>query len=379
MVADRFLATVAAVLVLLLFAQDARAADQIPSQLADEAFWSLIGRLSEDEGVYPTGSFISNELGFQNPIPGAQSRTKPGGVYLGVGPEQNFTYIAAFRPKIAFIIDIRRQNLLDHLFYKALFELSDDRSAFLGRLFCSERPVGLTDASSLDELFAAYASAPRTEAAFARNRDAVVELLRKTHGFPLSAQDLDGLGKVYRAFFHFGQDITYDSELPPAAPRPAPKNQRESPSYAAMARATDQLGTNHNFLASEDNYRAVRDLEMRNLVVPVVGDFAGPKAIKAIGAYLREHQAPVTVFYTSNVERYLLQQPNAETPNGGWRRFIENVEALPLDSSSLFIRVSKGSYVNQPIPSVSQRIQDTLQAVSEGRIKSRSDLFSPVK
>ncbi len=379
MTADGLRAAVAAVLVLLLFALDARAADQIPSQLSDEAFWGLIGRLSEDEGVYPTGSFISNELGFQNPIPGAQSSTKPGGVYLGVGPEQNFTYIAAFRPKIAFIIDIRRQNLLDHLFYKALFELSDDRSAFLGRLFCSERPVGLTDASSLDELFAVYARAPRTEAAFAKNRDAVVELLRKTHGFPLSARDLDGLEKVYRAFFHFGQNITYDSELPPAEPRPAPKNQRESPSYAAMARATDQHGTNHNFLASEDNYRAVRDLEMRNLVVPVVGDFGGPKAINAIGAYLREHRALVTVFYTSNVERYLLQQLNAETPNGGWRRFIENVEALPLDSSSLFIRVSKGSYVNQPIPSVWQRIQETLQAVREGRIKSRSNLFSPVK
>jgi hypothetical protein len=213
----------------------------------------------------------------------------------------------------------------------------------------------------------------------ARNRDAVVEQLQKTHGFPLSAQDLDELEKVYRAFFHFGQDITYDSELPSAKPRPAPKHQRQSPSYAAMARATDQLGTNHNFLASEDNYRAVRDLEVRNLVVPVAGDFGGPKAIKAIGAYLREHQAPVTVFYTSNVEPYLLQQPNAETPNGGWQRFIENVEALPLDSSSLFIRVRKGSYADQPIPSAWQPIQDTLQAVRGGRIKNRSDLFSERK
>lgn len=90
-------------------------------------------------------------------------------------------------------------------------------------------------------------------------------------------------------------------------------------------------------------------------------------------------KAPVTVFYTSNVEPYLLQQPNAETPNGGWQKFIENVESLPLDTSSLFLRVRKGSYVDQPIPSVLQPIQDTLQAVREGRIKKRSDLFSAAK
>ena len=58
-------------------------------------------------------------------------RAKPGGVYLGVGPEQNFTYIAAIRPKIAFITDIRRGNLQLHLMYKALFELSADRAEFV--------------------------------------------------------------------------------------------------------------------------------------------------------------------------------------------------------------------------------------------------------
>ena len=56
--------------------------------------------------------------------------TKPGGVYLGVGPDQNFTYILALQPKIAFIIDIRRQNMLQHLMYKALIEISKDRADF---------------------------------------------------------------------------------------------------------------------------------------------------------------------------------------------------------------------------------------------------------
>ena len=57
-------------------------------------------------------------------------------------PEQNFTYIAALKPKMAFIIDIRRGNLQLHLMYKALFELSSDRADFIFRLFSRKRPEG---------------------------------------------------------------------------------------------------------------------------------------------------------------------------------------------------------------------------------------------
>ena len=67
---------------------------------------------------------------------------RPGGVYLGVGPEQNFTYIAALKPKMVFITDIRRGNLHMQLMYKALFELSADRAEFVSRLFTKKRPGG---------------------------------------------------------------------------------------------------------------------------------------------------------------------------------------------------------------------------------------------
>ena len=76
-------------------------------------------------------------------------------VYLGVGPEQNFTYIAALKPKMAFIVDVRRGNLQLHLMYKALFELSSDRADFIFRLFSRKRPEGLGPKSTADEIFAA--------------------------------------------------------------------------------------------------------------------------------------------------------------------------------------------------------------------------------
>ena len=64
-------------------------------------------------------------------------------MYLGVGPEQNFPYIIALKPGMAIIFDMRRGNLHEHLLYKAMFELSNDRADFLSRLFSRARPAGL--------------------------------------------------------------------------------------------------------------------------------------------------------------------------------------------------------------------------------------------
>ena len=126
---------------LLPFLIPVRAAEPLPEKLSDEAFWKTITDFSEEGGYFRFENFLSNELGFQLVIPQLKEITKPGGVYLGVGPEQNFTYIVALQPKIAFIIDIRRQNMLELMMYRAFFELSPDRADFLSRLFARKRPA----------------------------------------------------------------------------------------------------------------------------------------------------------------------------------------------------------------------------------------------
>jgi hypothetical protein len=93
----------------------------------------------------------------------------------------------------------------------------------------------------------------------------------------------------------------------------------------------DGTGTQRSYLANEANYRVLRDLEKNNLIVPLVGDFAGDKALRSVGQYVKQHGATVTAFYTSNVEQYLFQSDD-------WRKFFTNVGTLPLDSSSTFIR-----------------------------------------
>src|SRR5437867_3906834 len=128
----------------------------LPTKLSDSAFWKLVTDISEPGGMFRSDNFVSNEITFQWVIPDLLRTTKPGGVYLGVGPDQNFTYIVALKPKMAIIFDIRRQNMMQHLMYKALIEMSADRVEFASKLFSRKKPEGLTANSSPEDLFKAY-------------------------------------------------------------------------------------------------------------------------------------------------------------------------------------------------------------------------------
>jgi hypothetical protein len=314
-----------AMLLVLAFSGSALRA-QLPAKLADSAFWKLVNDISEPGGTFRSDNFVSNEITYQWVIPDLLRTTRPGGVYLGVGPDQNFTYIVALHPKIAFIFDIRRQNMLTHLMYKALIEQSSDRADFVSRLFARQRPSGLDTASSAETIFSAYTTVPPDSARFRRTISSIRDRLTKVHGFALSDEDLNTITYVYEAFVSWGPDITYNS------------NQRngymrgQMPSYAALQVATDSDRVHRSYLSSEATFRALKQLELDNLLVPVVGDFAGPKAIRAVGQYLKERRATVTAFYLSNVEQYLFNQGDDA------RNFFENVATLPIDSTSTFIR-----------------------------------------
>src|ERR1044071_7415530 len=145
-------ATVAlALAVLALPTPSTGAASRLPSRLTDKEFWQLSTDASEQDGYFRSDNLTSNETGFLHVVGDLVARTKPGEVYLGVGPEQNYTYIAATRPAMAIVFDIRRGNLLLQLMYKAIFELTKDRAAFVSMLFSRPRPPGLTAETSRSE------------------------------------------------------------------------------------------------------------------------------------------------------------------------------------------------------------------------------------
>jgi hypothetical protein len=351
----------------------APSAAEIPARLSDSTFWRMITDFSEPGGFFRSDNFVSNETSFQYVIPELRRTTRPGGVYLGVAPDQNFTYLVALKPRIAFIVDIRRQNMIHHLMYKAMIEMAPDRAGFMSLLFARARPKGVDGDATPEALFNAFANVPTDTVQFAANLSAITEWLTKRHGFALSATDLQSLEYVYRAFITAGPDITY------AFPNGGGRGIGRWPSFAQLMLESDGQGNNHAYLASETNFHVLKQLETNNLIVPLVGNFSGDKTLRALGRYLKDHGATVTVFYTSNVEQYLFQQGD------DWQRFYANVATLPLDSTSTFIRsLSNGTGFRPGSPN-SRSIQllssmlETLKAVKDGRVQTYYDMIQLAK
>ena len=351
------------------------AAPSIPERISDEAFWQMVSDYSEPGGFFRSDNFVSNEITFQWVLPELMTPSRQGGVYLGVGPDQNFTYIVGMQPKIAFIVDIRRQNMLHHLLYKALIELSPDRAEFLSRLFSRPRPAGLDASTGATALFQAYAAAAPDSQLFARNMTAVKDHLVGKHRFALTSDDLRTIEYVYTAFFAAGPDLTYSFSMPGRGSNMMFYGRR-MPTYAELQMENDGQGEQRAYLATEANYRVLRDLERNNLIVPLVGDFAGDKALRSVGKYVRDNGATITAFYTSNVEQYLFQSDD-------WRRFFSNVAALPVDTSSTFIRAvfnfnTVPSATGTPGPrsrTMLAPIAEQVRAFADGRLQTYWDVI----
>lgn len=308
-----------------------RGAGSLPSALTDREFWRITTEFSEADGYFRSDNLLSNEITYPAILPELVKAAPAERVYMGVGPEQNFNYIAVLRPKIAFIIDIRRGNRNLQLLYKALFEISADRAEFVSKLFSKRRPAGLGRGSTPSQIFSAFDMIATSEDLYRQNLKAVTDDLVGKHHFDLSSGDLNGIEFVYGAFKEFGPDIRYSSTQGGGGGFGG----FNQPSYAELMKAADANGSPASYLATEESFRVLKDLEAGNLLVPVIGNFGGPKAIRAVGQYLKDHNAVVSAFYLSNVEMYLSQQSL-------WDDFCRNVATLPLDGGSTFIRSARG-------------------------------------
>jgi hypothetical protein len=292
-----------------------------------------------------------------------------GGVYVGVGPDQNFTYIAKIRPKLAIIVDIRRDNLLQQLMYKALFERSRNRIEYLCLFF--GKPVPRTkgwEEKSIKELVEYIDSTPSDSKLIDRT---IGEIRRDVQrfGVPLLPADLETIERIHRAFYVSGLDIRYSSHYRP--PRSI------YPTYRDLLLERDLNGQMQNYFNSEEDFRFLKNMEEQDLIVPVIGDLAGTQSVKAVGQYIAGMKEKVSAFYVSNVEFYLARQVVFD-------KFIDNLKDLPIDNRSLIIR----SYFNYYAPphrqavgdhfstQLLQRIDDLLKQCAAGECDSYHDIVN---
>ena len=328
------------------------------SKLPATEFSRLIREFSEKGGYFHSDNFTSNETSYLHVVGKLREMGIAGGAYIGVGPEQNFTYIAKIRPRIAFVVDIRRQAMLQHLLYKALFHMSESRKEFLSRLI--SRPIGpegnTGKSASLEQLLESLTAASPSREMMTTNLAKIREMLRGEFQLPLSLEDQEQLEYVFSTFYRDGIRIGY------RAAGIYWGGYSRFPNLRDLILQPDLNGIPGNFLASDEDYRFVRSLHMRNRIIPLVGDFAGPRAIASVGNYLQENGYTVRAFYTSNVEQFLFQ-------NGVFESFVDNIRRLPIDANSVFIRaVTRGHPAYVPghrTTTLLQRISVFLQDYDE--------------
>jgi hypothetical protein len=295
-----------------------------PRPQSSGAFAARIAALSEPGGYFDTDNLISNERSYQQVFPELERRNVRGGVYVGVGPDQNFSYIAGIRPSIAFIVDIRRDNLLLHLLFKALFDQAGSRIEYLALLFGRPVPGDLAEwrDSSIDRLVQ-YLNRPPLDARSLDSTRLRLESVIKGFGVPLSAEDLMTIGRFHRRFIEEGLALQFES-----AGRPP---QSYYPTYEDLLLETDGAGRQRNYLASEESFQFIKSLQARDRVIPVVGNLSGPKALSAIGRVVIERGESLSALYTSNVEFYLDRE-------GSYQRFIGNLSHMPYTRRTVIIR-----------------------------------------
>jgi hypothetical protein len=337
----------------------------LPARMSDAEYWKLLSDISEPGGYFRiTDNYTSNEPEIGRLFSMLRQRGTTGGVYIGVGPEQNLTYIAAIKPQMAFVIDIRRQAVVQHLMYKAIFELATDRADFISILFGKPRPTGLSPDAPIQSIWDAYMRVRSDSALAARHFESIRTRLVTTHGFALDANEAEQLRTVYWAFFFWGPAITTRGA-------PGGRGGGNGSSFADLTGySTDDAGVPRSFLGTAEDYITVKNLHEKNLIVPVSGDFAGPKALRAIGTWLTERGATMRAFYLSNVEQYLFQ-------DGKQQAFYDNAATLPVDSASVFIRpyaFRRGAVVESLCP-----ISAFLVSARAGRVQSNNDALGCVR
>ena len=327
-------------------------------------FAQLVERVSEPNGYFDTDNLISNETSYLHVMGKLRKLNVSGGAYIGVGPDQNFSYMAQIRPRIAFIIDIRRDNQLQHLLFKSLFALSRNRVEYLCLLFGKPLPSDFAK-WNIAQVVEYLDKTPADRKRFEATR-ALITAKLKTVGLKLDDKDIATINRIHEEFFSAGLDLKFTSHH--RSPR------SYYPNYRDLMLEKDLTGKQANYLVNEDDFQFLKSLEDRNLVIPAVGNFAGDKAFLEVSKILKERGEKVSAFYTSNVEYYLMG-------DGTFDRYAENIKRLPMEKNGVLIRSYFGNTFSYQLPQAvpgyySAQLLQPLESFVKGNFQSYRDLIA---
>ena len=261
----------------------AQSLSRVPERLTDAEFWTLVSDISEPGGYFRiTDNFTSNEMEVSQVSTMLHATKTSGGAYIGVGPEQNFSYIAAVRPAVAFVIDIRRQAVIQHLMFKALFELSKNRADFISLTFSKPKPASADTITNIQSLWNSYQTVATDTALARRDYQRVSEQLTKTHGFKLTAEEIESLKWVWDAFTQYGPTISTQSAQGGGGfggGRGGRGGANRGTFVSLTAQALDSVGMPQTFLSTDDNFQFIKHFAREESDHSRVRRFCGTESV----------------------------------------------------------------------------------------------------
>ncbi|MFC1513480.1 hypothetical protein ACFL5P_00550 [candidate division KSB1 bacterium] len=328
--------------------------------ISPEEFTNMIISMSEYGGYFSSDNWVTNEVTYLDVIKPLEKLKIEGGVYMGVASNQNFTYIAAIRPELVFFVDIRHMNRMQHLVYKILFEESDTRAEFFSLLF--SKPLGKEGSpgkdTNVDEIVNYFYRIPSNAEMLQKTCDKIIKTLKDKYKYPLETADEREIDYVLRMFHTYNLDITYQGYY---------TSRSRWPRLSDLMRTTDFEGDQLNAFNSRDKFLYIKELYHKNRIIPLTGNFAGTKAIRAVAEYLKAHDLTVTAYYVSNVENYLFR-------DGIFRSWVNNVKQLPITDQTVFIRWTHDQGWQRPQQSRLQYMKTFIKNYDSGRYYSYDDL-----
>lgn len=310
---------------------------------------------------------VSNELGYQNVISHLERYVNHNSIYVGVGPEQNFTYISAIRPSFAFIIDNRKENQLLHYLFRSCFELALSRQDYLSLLFSKPLPVNV-NLISINDLITHFLHVKSNKALFEKNWDRLYKKIQ-SYRKNISIDDLEQIKIMYNHFFQNHLLLRTRNEMTSWEGWPYP-------SYQDFLLATDHTtGYNFNFLNDDRRFQLIKTMQQNNRIIPITGDLTGNKTLKEIGKFAEGRGKGIGVLYISNAEHVIFQENLFD-------RFLSNIIKMPKEKHSIMIRsiVNKrgllhpGFVEGQIMTTVIQNISTFTQLYQDGRYKTYWDV-----
>lgn len=264
---------------------------------------------------------VSNETGYLDVVESLSRTTKPGSVYIGVGPDQNYTYIAATGAEFSFIIDQRAENQYLHFLFKAIFELASNRVSYLQLLF--SRPLGIEigKRSSLSQIVALIDRTDGCELLYRTNLSNIVELIQ-IYQKAVPVLEIERIKEIYRNFFERSLDLT-SRILSTTSHGTSYPTYRE---FLLRSRPTAS-----NFLDNDEYFQYVKAKHLKNQIVPITGDLSGDKTLSALSDFCRSRDLLVDTVYISNVDYRLVNANLLEL-------LVRNLELLPRTKDCLLVR-----------------------------------------